>query len=121
MKMSGDEAVALLRKWENDSTEIRGMFETFPQGSGLVSFRGTVEVSEEGTLVVLSGGGFVELYLDISNAEFEYKDWREAPDRLKEWSKTAFESLLVALADSKIWRCSFFESKDTTSSDELST
>lgn len=94
----------MLRKWETDSVEIKGILETLPQGGTMVKFRGTVKVAE--TVAVVFGGTFAEIEIDLSSAEFQYQDGREAPEHLRKWSATHFEGLLIVLAP--FWKRSIF-------------
>src|SRR6266436_4328207 len=104
-KISLSEAIALARKWEKDSSLIKGIFELLPEMSGLFKFAGSVAVTGfDDSITITSGSSSMRVAITF-------------PDLILEYSEHPDDESIGTLTIEKpgAWRCVFSEFKSILS------
>jgi hypothetical protein len=112
MDISKEEALQLCRKWQEEGTMIKAIFET--NGSVItVSIAGRIQVDAVTNLVVVSEGVEREALcaINVEKVEkFEYRERREIPTKsLEGWDSQSIEAILAFYGYNSAWQCGFFE------------
>ncbi len=104
MEISCNDALTLFKKWNSDSTEIRGILEGVKLNP-LLKFCGVIVIVDEKGIKI-NNDSPIELYLNFDNAKFEREEPQDAPLNLRDWADLNFSGLVII--SSQFWRCSLF-------------
>jgi hypothetical protein len=103
METSFNEALELLRKWQEEKRTIQcALFDDAGSSSSII---GRIELLDNKNLRITARsllqsvrGDLIGLALDLDGAVFRFEDWRDAPPEQAEALRTAYDSFLfVAL------------------------
>ena len=108
MKLSKDEAVQLMQKWQSEQARIDVAFEG-PDTRVAFKFVGSISELTHDLLTISQGDS--QFLMALEGTEFEYKDAREAPPHAREWAAENVEGCLVVCGPAHVWHCSLFELK----------
>ena len=103
MKVSLEEAFGLLSKWKSEQTPLLGIARL--DGAG-ITFGGIISALEPYAFLVshpVNEFLAVEIVIGLKDAQFEYKDLREAPPKVAEKFKGKVNAVLEVTLSTSQW------------------